>query len=294
MNINSLYPKISIITPCFNSEKYLEETILSVLEQNYPNLEYIIIDGGSTDNSLQIIRKYQNNLSYWISEKDNGIYDALQKGFSRTTGDIMAWINSDDLYHKNSFYIIAELFNKYHNINWLVGATTIFDEKSRCVCISKSHNFTKYDFYMMDFKWIQQESCFWRRSLWEKSGSYINATLKYAGDLDLWIRFFNYEPLYVTDSLIGGFRKRSKNQLSLEFMNDYLIESYSLLKNQVIDKKDKLLINKYNNLLKLLNIFNKFKLINAKGLLNYYRKKYFNLPNNIIFNRELQQFEIEN
>jgi len=86
------YPKISIITPSYNQAEFLEETILSVLNQNYPNLEYMIIDGGSNDGSVEIIRKYEKYLTYWISEPDNGQYDAINKGFSRSTGDIMAWI----------------------------------------------------------------------------------------------------------------------------------------------------------------------------------------------------------
>jgi glycosyltransferase involved in cell wall biosynthesis len=109
----------------------LEETILSVLDQNYPKLEYIIIDGASTDNSIEIIKKYENKLSYWVSEKDNGMYDAIQKGFEKSTGDIMAWINADDLYHRKSLFIVAELFQKFVEINWLVGASTQWDEYGR-------------------------------------------------------------------------------------------------------------------------------------------------------------------
>lgn len=86
------YPKISIVTPSFNQAEYLEQTILSVIDQNYPNLEYIIIDGGSADKSIEVIKKYENKLSYWISENDKGLYNALQKGFQKTTGEIMGWI----------------------------------------------------------------------------------------------------------------------------------------------------------------------------------------------------------
>ena len=92
------YPKISIVTPSFNHAQFLEETILSVISQNYPDLEYIIIDGGSTDGSVEIIKKYEQYLTYWISEPDNGQSDALNKGFTRATGDIYGWLNSDDLY----------------------------------------------------------------------------------------------------------------------------------------------------------------------------------------------------
>ncbi len=97
--MNNTYPKISIVTPSYNQGQYLEQTILSVIGQNYPNLEYIIIDGGSTDNSIEIIKKYERYLAYWVSEKDKGHYHAVQKGFDKSTGEIMSWLNSDDILH---------------------------------------------------------------------------------------------------------------------------------------------------------------------------------------------------
>jgi len=106
-----LYPKISIITPSFNQGKYLEETIFSVLGQNYPNLEYIIIDGGSTDNSVDIIKKYENQLTYWISEPDNGQSHAINKGFMKATGGILAWLNSDDMYLPGVLDYVAKTIN---------------------------------------------------------------------------------------------------------------------------------------------------------------------------------------
>jgi glycosyltransferase involved in cell wall biosynthesis len=283
------YPILSIITPCFNSGKYLEETILSVLEQNYPNLEYIIIDGGSTDNSLEIIKKYQEKLHCWISEKDNGMYDALQKGFEKSTGDIMAWINADDLYHRKSFFIVSEIFSKYSNINWLVGAQTHYDEYGRGISINRSRNFTRYDFLMGDYKWLQQESCFFRRALWKKAGSYIDKTLKYAGDFELWVRFFRHEKLYVVDALIGGFRVRSENQLSLEGMQKYLEETKNILKSEQINKIDKIKITRYKLFMSILKFFVKV----IEKIMNKYRKIELGQTKSINFNRFTQQFEIE-
>src|SRR5690349_701527 len=104
------WPKISIVTPNFNNGKYLEDTIVSVLSQNYPNLEYFIIDGGSTDNSLEIIKRYERHLAGWTSEPDGGMYEAIDKGFNKTTGEIMAWLNSDDMYHRKSLFAVGKLF----------------------------------------------------------------------------------------------------------------------------------------------------------------------------------------
>jgi glycosyltransferase involved in cell wall biosynthesis len=96
--MNLVIPKISIITPSFNQAQFLDATVQSILSQNYPNLEYIIIDGGSTDGSLEIIKKYEKHLHFWCSEPDAGQYDAINKGFAHSTGEIMAWLNSDDMY----------------------------------------------------------------------------------------------------------------------------------------------------------------------------------------------------
>ena len=143
MNELKNYPKITIVTPNYNCEKYLEKTILSVINQNYPNLEYIIIDGGSNDSSIEIIKKYENYLTYWISEPDNGMYEAIQKGFDKSTGEIMAWINSDDMYHKNSFFTVADIFSNFKQVSWLTGANTNYDEFDRTVYVKHSYGHKK-------------------------------------------------------------------------------------------------------------------------------------------------------
>jgi glycosyltransferase involved in cell wall biosynthesis len=251
-------------------------------------LEYIIIDGGSTDNSLEIINKYKNKLKYWISEKDQGMYDAIQKGFEKSTGDIMAWINADDLYHRKSFFVVAEIFSNFFNVNWLVGASTQWDEYSRGTNIEQSRKFTRYDFLLGDFKWIQQESCFFRRCLWEKAGSYIEKKLKYAGDFELWVRFFRYEQLYVTNALIGGFRLRSSNQLSLEGLPKYLEEVNTILKYESITISDRIKIRRYKIIFKILHIFVKI----LDKIINKYQKIEFGRVKDIRFNRISQKFEM--
>lgn len=281
-----MYPKISIVTPCFNSEKYLEATIKSVLDQNYPNLEYIIIDGGSTDKTLSIIKKYENQLAYWISEKDKGMYDAIQKGFDRCSGDIMAWIGSDDMYYQKSFFTVSEIFTKFDSVNWLVGAITHLDEKGRTISIDRSRKFTRYDLLTGDFKWIQQESCFWHRSLWEKADSTLNTSLRLAGDLDLWVRFSRYEELHVTHALIGAFRIRSSNQLSLEGMDEYLKEAKIILKSEKIEGEEKRLLRNYKFIKKIRRI----RILKKSWFLKKMFDKYYN-NTEIHFNRTNQEFE---
>lgn len=289
------YPKISIVTPNYNQEKYLENTILSVISQNYPNLEYIIIDGGSTDRSVDIIRKYADKLTYWESTPDKGMYDAIKKGFSKATGDIMAWINSDDMYLSGSFFSVAEIFTHYKEVNWLLGFPVIYDASGRIVeCPHTLKQWTKYDVYIGDYKWIQQESVFWRRSLWEKAGAYIQSNLKYAGDFELWCRFFRYDKLYVTTALLSGFRMRDDSQLSVKQKDAYMKEIEQVLSEIKKTDIEENILNNYYKCKRKVEFLSGFKIINAKALLNKFKIKNFDYPPVIRFNREKQSFETDN
>lgn len=286
------FPKISIVTPNLNRAQYLEETIKSVLDQGYPNLEYIIIDGGSADGSIDIIKKYEPRLAYWESEPDRGMYHAIQKGFKKSTGEIMAWINSDDMYHKNSLYTVAEIFTSFEQVTWLVGASTAYDEYGRTVLCSQTRSFSKFDFYNYDFKWLQQESVFWKRSLWEKAGSTLNVNLKYAGDLELWLRFFQHEKLLVTDALIGGFRWHNSNQITLEHIEEYLNEAKKEIDKIELSKSEKKVLMHYQRLQKLVSLLNLLKIFKTNVILSRYRSKYFQYSNKVVFDRKIMKFKI--
>ena len=128
LNKDPSWPKISIVTPSYNQAQFLERTILSVLNQNYPNLEYIIIDGGSTDGSVEIIKKYEKYLAYWISEKDKGQAHAINKGFEKATGELVGWQNSDDIYLPNAFYKVVEIFRNKPDYDVYFGNVYLIDE----------------------------------------------------------------------------------------------------------------------------------------------------------------------
>lgn len=290
------YPKISIITPSYNQADYLEHTILSVLDQNYPNLEYIIIDGGSTDHSVEIIKKYADRLAYWVSERDGGLYHALQKGFDKSTGEIMGWINSDDMLHRNSLYSIAEILS-LKNVEWITATGTLYDEKGRAVRVAQERRWSKYNFLLKDYQWIQQESTYWKRSLWERSGAQMTTKYKYAGELELWNRFFKYGRLYSINCLIGGFRIRTKDQLSLDNSNEYFAEVNSILKGNVPNEKEKKIINKIKKIDACLKLLSRSRILNVFFITSRLTKKkelLYDAPKRILFSRDKQVFYIDN
>lgn len=293
MQNNQTWPKISVITPSFNQGHYIEETIVSVLSQNYPNLEYIIIDGGSTDNTVEILKKYDTQLTFWTSEPDRGMYYAIQKGFDRCSGEIMAWINSDDKYHHGAFSIVAEIFTTFKEVNWIMGNPSLLDEKGRIVSVDNCRMWSKYDLYSYDYKYLQQESIFWRRSLWQIAGAKIDTDLKYAGDFELWLRFFRFENLYVTRALIGGFRMRTEKQVSLTFFEKYIEEIELSISREKLSAVDNNIVKNYKRIQWIVGLLSLLKIFKTNWILFKFRKKYFK-TSEIRFNRITQLFEISN
>jgi len=198
------YPKISVVTVSYNQGEFIERTILSVLNQNYPNLEYIIIDGGSTDLSVNIIKKYEAQLGYWVSEKDNGQYDAINKGFEHASGDIFCFLNADDIFLPWTLKTVASIFQSHQHVDWItslavaqMNADGIMMAAGTMNPISvKAFSDGLYIPSKPSIGVICQEGTFWRRSLWIKAGGKINLNRKLAGDFDLWCNFMRYAPPY--------------------------------------------------------------------------------------------------
>jgi glycosyltransferase involved in cell wall biosynthesis len=209
-------PRITIVTPSFNQGAFLETAIRSVLDQGYPNLEYIVIDGGSTDGSVDILRKYGDRLAYWVSEPDGGQYEALNKGFARATGEILGWLNSDDQLVPWALGVVGELFARFPQIDWLTSLHPLYlDEAGKAVACGPMEGFSREGFFrgenLPGFDWhvegsIQQESTFWRRSLWERAGGRLDVSYRLAADFELWARFFRHADLYGVGTPLGGFR----------------------------------------------------------------------------------------
>lgn len=180
-------PKISLITPSFNQAKFLEKTLNSVLSQGYPNLEYIVMDGGSTDGSVDIIKHYADELSYWASEPDDGQTDALIRGFSKATGEILGWLCSDDVLEPNSLDEMSRFFLDNPEANVVYGDSLWIDPEDGLIKSRKEHAFSR-SVLLYEHNFIPQPSTFWKRELYREVGG-LNPDFNVAMDADLWLRF---------------------------------------------------------------------------------------------------------
>ena len=181
----SEWPLISIVTPSYNQGEFIEETIRSVLLQGYPSLEYIIIDGGSSDRSLEVIKKYGQYLSYWVSEPDKGPADAINKGWQKTSGAIIAYLNSDDVYFPTTLATVAETFQQNHGTKIICGNELKVNQLG--LVISKSH-IEKVDYLsLLNLNFISQPATFIQKSVLTSVGT-IDREVKYTFDFELWLR----------------------------------------------------------------------------------------------------------
>ena len=196
--------RISVVTPSYNQGGYLEETIRSVLDQEYPCLEYIVMDGGSTDGSIDIIRKYEERIAHWKSERDAGQADALLRGFGMATGEVFAWINSDDRLEPGALAAVGDFFSLHPETDLAYGNLDFIDAAGKRL-------FTAYP--VLDLRnllyenhFVPQQAMFWRRGLYEKIGG-IDPTLRFAMDFDLTLRFLREKPRVAKiERVLGSFR----------------------------------------------------------------------------------------
>jgi glycosyltransferase involved in cell wall biosynthesis len=225
-------PRISIVTPCKNGAAHLEAAMHSLLSQGYPDLEYVVVDGGSTDGSVEIIRKHAAHLAFWVSEPDRGHAHALNKGFARTTGEILGWLNHDDVLLPGSLHLLAELFATFPRIDWLTAQPAQIDPRGALVAAYPPRLWSRLGFLTGDYCWVQQESTYWRRNLWEKAGGYVSEEYAMASDFELWVRFFRHARLHSTYGLVGAFRFRP-GQRTREAMDVYEAEAKAIVDKEL-------------------------------------------------------------
>ena len=206
-------PRITVVTPSFRSEKYIESTIASVLSQDYPDLDYIILDGAG-DSTADILRRYDDHLHYWRSAPDDGQYAAITEGFAMATGDILCWLNADDIFLPRALHVVGETFARFPRIEWLSSVKPgILDANGSLAHVGRIPGFNR-DAFLDGFYlpgtnehgfWIQQESTFFRRSLWERAGGRI-PDYPLAGDFALWCELYKHAELIGTEYPLAGFR----------------------------------------------------------------------------------------
>jgi glycosyltransferase involved in cell wall biosynthesis len=210
------WPRITLVTAVRNGAKYLEDTIDSVLYQRYPNLEYIVVDGVSTDGTIEIIKKYESNIAWWVSQPDNGLYDALNTGFARSTGEIMGWLNASDMLHVGGLAVVGNVFKSLPQVRWMTGRPTAFGGDNSTIHIGRLPRWARARYLAGANRHIQQESTYWRKDLWDEAGGRVDASRRDASDCELWTRFFRYAQLYSVDSLVGGYRMHADSILAMD------------------------------------------------------------------------------
>jgi glycosyltransferase involved in cell wall biosynthesis len=232
--------KITVITPTLNQARYLERTVNSILGQKFDGeLEYIVVDGGSTDSTLEILKKYEDRLA-WSSEKDDGLADAVNKGLERATGEVIGWLNSDDLYGPGTLQTINEYFKDHPECMWLYGKCRIIDDADKEIyrSVTRYKNLLLRNFSynrLLTENFISQPAVFFRKSLTDEVGK-LRTDLRFAMDYDLWLRFGKRHPASVIPEYLADFR-RHPDSLSENFTGNQFQEQYAVARAHGASRK---------------------------------------------------------
>ncbi|MDY6853510.1 MAG: glycosyltransferase family 2 protein [Thermodesulfobacteriota bacterium] len=292
---NSPWPKISIVTPSYNQGKFLEETIRSILLQGYPNLEYIIIDGGSIDESVEIIKKYEKWLAFWISEKDRGQSHAINKGFAKASGDIYAYINSDDLYCPGALSSIAPIFKKNGDPHLVAGECVIFEgTKVKRIFTPWWPERLSYFVEKTYSSTFAQPASFWSKEIYEDLGGF-DQSLNFCFDREFFLRIglAGVNP-YLIDRKVARFREHSESKTILQGIR-FHEESISIIKRHAKDcgisnRKKKKIIAKTTVEIFYIDVFRKWKDKGRLSALLRYFQMIIRYPVSLLDRKILGQF----
>jgi glycosyltransferase involved in cell wall biosynthesis len=225
-------PRISVVVPSFRQARFIRETLISLLDEAYPNLELIVVDGGSDDGTVEILREFDSRIAWWVSEPDQGQTHAINKGFARSTGDIMAWLNSDDRIVPGSLHLIARFFEKNPQVDIAYGNRILINEESleigRWILPPHSDRVLKW----VDF--VPQETLYWRRHAWQAAGGSLDESFQFAMDWDLLLRFSKArQRFHRFPEFLGLFRVHDKQKTSREMASTGMKEIERLRKREL-------------------------------------------------------------
>lgn len=262
-------PKISVVTPSYNQGKFLEQTILSVLNQNYPNLEYIIMDGGSSDNSVEIIKKYSDKLTYWQSKPDGGQSAAINEGFRHATGEIYAWLNSDDQFAECALKAVGEYFFNHPQCQWISGISQMKDIKGKIVetIVPKKLDFICLSDWRNNI--IYQPATFWRSELWNKVVG-IDEKLNCSMDFDLWLKFAKISEGHIISKLLATALQHIDMKTKRVAYESWIETALVLCQHGEFEKAKKLLSRPVK---RAFEMDNTFKLITQNSIYRRWREK---------------------
>ena len=204
-------PRITIVTPATARDEYLEATIRSVVYQDYPNLEYIIIEDGTNINRRHVLEKYESNFSWQNCPPGTELCAALNMAFAKSSGEILGWLEPGDLLHTNGLQVIGSVFASFPDVEWITGRPFNFSPSGLPAGLKHLERWTRVRFLAGGNKYIHRDTTLWRRSLWERAGGSLEAEYGLASEFELFVRFFRHARLYSVDALIGGYRTHPGN-----------------------------------------------------------------------------------
>jgi len=213
-------PLVSVITPSWNSVEFIERTIHSIVNQTYKNIEFIVVDGGSSDGTLDVLKRHAEEISWWVSERDNGMYHAINKGLARASGEIIAYLNSDDIYYPDTIFQVVASFSEYPEADLIYGDLDFIDANDRFLYNQKYPNFSAKHFANANYSMIGQPASFWRSSLLKKIGGF-DESFKMAADFDFFVRAGATGKMLRINRTLAAFRVHEKSLTSRQLQMNF-------------------------------------------------------------------------